>query len=59
LRDLGLEKIRLITNNPRKVAGIQGYGLEIVERVPIKIEPHDTNRRYLQTKRDKLGHLLD
>jgi 3,4-dihydroxy 2-butanone 4-phosphate synthase/GTP cyclohydrolase II len=59
LRDLGLEKIKLLTNNPRKVAGIQGYGLQIVERLPILIEPHDDNRRYLQTKREKLGHLLD
>ena len=59
LRNLGLEKIRLLTNNPRKVAGIQGYGLEIVERVPIQIPPHALNRGYLQTKREKLGHLLD
>jgi len=59
LRDLGLEKIRLLTNNPRKVAGIQGYGIEIVERVPIRIAPHDTNRDYLQTKKEKLGHILD
>jgi len=59
LRDLGLHRIRLLTNNPRKVAGIQGYGLEIVERVPIVITPHDCNRAYLRTKREKLGHLLD
>ncbi|HUW30581.1 MAG TPA: bifunctional 3,4-dihydroxy-2-butanone-4-phosphate synthase/GTP cyclohydrolase II [Planctomycetota bacterium] len=59
LRNLGLQKIRLLTNNPRKVAGIQGYGLEIVERVPIMIPPHQNNRHYLKTKKEKLGHLLD
>lgn len=59
LLDLGLRKIRLLTNNPRKLIALEGYGLEIVERVPIVIPPNDTNRRYLQTKRDKLGHLLD
>jgi 3,4-dihydroxy 2-butanone 4-phosphate synthase/GTP cyclohydrolase II len=59
LRDLGLEKIRLLTNNPRKVAGIHGYGLDIVERVPIQMTPHDNNRNYLQTKKEKLGHILD
>ncbi|HUS58952.1 MAG TPA: bifunctional 3,4-dihydroxy-2-butanone-4-phosphate synthase/GTP cyclohydrolase II [Planctomycetota bacterium] len=59
LRNLGLEKIRLLTNNPRKVAGIQGYGLEIVERIPIMIPPHQANRHYLKTKKEKLGHLLD
>ena len=59
LRNLGLEKIRLLTNNPRKVAGIQGYGLEIVERVPIIMPPHRSNRQYLKTKKEKLGHLLD
>jgi len=59
LRNLGLQKIRLLTNNPRKIAGIQGYGLEIVERIPIQITPHHNNRDYLQTKRDKLGHILD
>ncbi len=58
LVDLGLRKIRLLTNNPRKVIGIEGYGLEITERVPIEIEPVDANRRYLETKRDKLGHLI-
>ena len=58
LADLGLTKIRLLTNNPRKMIGLQGYGLNIVERVPLEIEPNDINRRYLETKRDKLHHLL-
>lgn len=58
LKDLGLQKIRLLTNNPKKIVGLDGYGLEIVERVPIEICPTDQNRRYLKTKRDKLGHLL-
>lgn len=55
---LGLRKMRLLTNNPRKIVGLDGYGLEVVERVPIEIEPSAENLRYLQTKRDKLGHLL-
>jgi 3,4-dihydroxy 2-butanone 4-phosphate synthase/GTP cyclohydrolase II len=59
LFDLGVRDIRLLTNNPTKVVGLDGYGLRIVERVPIVIEPNDENRRYLETKRDKLGHLLD
>ncbi len=59
LVDLGLSSIRLLTNNPKKVIGLQGYGLEIVERVPIQVEPTKHNARYLETKRDKLGHLLD
>jgi 3,4-dihydroxy 2-butanone 4-phosphate synthase / GTP cyclohydrolase II len=58
LADLGLTKIRLLTNNPRKMIGLQGYGLKIVERVPLEIEPNDINRRYLETKRDKLHHIL-
>jgi len=58
LADMGLSKIRLITNNPKKVVGIQGYGLEVVERVPMAITPNEYNQRYLDTKRDKLGHLL-
>lgn len=56
LRDLGIHKIRLISNNPKKRAGLMGYGLEIVERVPIEIAPNPHNEKYLQTKRDKLGH---
>ena len=59
LVDLGLSSIRLLTNNPKKVVGIAGYGLKITERVPIEIPPTEHNRRYLETKRDKLGHLLN
>jgi len=58
LVDLGIRKIRLLTNNPRKVIGLEGYGLQIVERVPLEIAPNNVNRRYLETKRDKLHHLL-
>ena len=58
LVDLGLKTIRLLTNNPKKVVGLKGYGLEIVEQVPIKIKPNPHNERYLKTKREKLGHLL-
>jgi 3,4-dihydroxy 2-butanone 4-phosphate synthase / GTP cyclohydrolase II len=59
LSDLGLQQIRLLTNNPKKVVGVDGYGLKIVERVPIQTVPNQSNQRYLQTKKDKLGHLLD
>lgn len=59
LHDLGVRDIRLLTNNPRKVVGLEGYGLRIVERVPIQTEPNECNARYLKTKKDKLGHLLD
>ena len=58
LVDLGIKQIRLLTNNPRKVIGLEGYGLEIAERVPLKVEPNNVNRRYLETKRDKMQHLL-
>ena len=58
LTDLGLKTIRLLTNNPRKVVGLEGYGLEIVEQVPIRVKPNPHNARYLETKRKKLGHLL-
>jgi 3,4-dihydroxy 2-butanone 4-phosphate synthase/GTP cyclohydrolase II len=58
LADLGLKTIRLLTNNPRKVVGLEGYGLEIVKQVPIKIKPNRYNQSYLKTKREKLGHLL-
>ncbi|HVG09498.1 MAG TPA: bifunctional 3,4-dihydroxy-2-butanone-4-phosphate synthase/GTP cyclohydrolase II [Thermoanaerobaculia bacterium] len=58
LRDLGVRKMRLMTNNPHKYIALNGYGLEIVERVPLEIPPTDTSRAYLKTKRDKLGHIL-
>jgi 3,4-dihydroxy 2-butanone 4-phosphate synthase / GTP cyclohydrolase II len=58
LRDLGLSSIRIMTNNPRKLVGLEGYGLEISERIPLQSDPHDENRGYLGVKRDKLGHLL-
>jgi 3,4-dihydroxy 2-butanone 4-phosphate synthase/GTP cyclohydrolase II len=59
LVDLGVRKLRLLTNNPEKVVGLEGYGLHITERVPIQIAPNPHNLRYLKTKKDKLGHLLD
>ena len=59
LVDLGLKDLRLLTNNPRKIIGLEGYGLRVVERVPIEIVPRPENARYLETKREKLGHLLD
>lgn len=59
LRELGVKKIRLLTNNPRKIVGLEGYGLEIVERIPVEITPTENNRFYLKTKREKLGHLLE
>ena len=59
LAALGVRKIRLLTNNPRKFIGLSGYGLEIVERVPIEIPPSHDNRKYLKTKKEKLGHILD
>ncbi|MGD1089865.1 MAG: bifunctional 3,4-dihydroxy-2-butanone-4-phosphate synthase/GTP cyclohydrolase II [Verrucomicrobiota bacterium] len=58
LVDLGLKTIRLLTNNPKKVVGLEGYGLKIVEQVPIRVKPNPHNERYLKTKREKLGHLL-
>ncbi|HNX26011.1 MAG TPA: bifunctional 3,4-dihydroxy-2-butanone-4-phosphate synthase/GTP cyclohydrolase II [Phycisphaerae bacterium] len=59
LRDLGLRKLRLMTNNPEKIYGLSGYGLEVAERVAIKIKPCQYNAKYLRTKRDKMGHMLD
>jgi 3,4-dihydroxy 2-butanone 4-phosphate synthase/GTP cyclohydrolase II len=59
LIDLGVREIRLLTNNPKKVVGVEGYGLRIVERVPIQIPPNEDNRRYLSTKREKMGHYLE
>jgi 3,4-dihydroxy 2-butanone 4-phosphate synthase/GTP cyclohydrolase II len=58
LRDIGVGKMRLLTNNPKKIIGLTGYGLEVVERVPLEINPNRYNERYLTTKRDKLGHLI-
>jgi 3,4-dihydroxy 2-butanone 4-phosphate synthase/GTP cyclohydrolase II len=58
LANLGLHQIKLITNNPRKIVGIEGYGLKVVERVPIEIQPHAGNVKYLKTKKKKLGHIL-
>jgi 3,4-dihydroxy 2-butanone 4-phosphate synthase/GTP cyclohydrolase II len=59
LVNLGIKKIRLMTNNPKKMVGLEGYGIDIVERVPVEIEPTICNLRYLQTKREKMGHLLE
>jgi 3,4-dihydroxy 2-butanone 4-phosphate synthase/GTP cyclohydrolase II len=59
LADLGLHKIRLLTNNPKKVVGLESYGLEIVDTVPLIVPPTPYNRNYLETKRQKLGHLLE
>jgi 3,4-dihydroxy 2-butanone 4-phosphate synthase/GTP cyclohydrolase II len=58
LRELGVRKISLLTNNPKKIIGLKGYGLEIVERVPIEFPSNPENENYLMTKRDKLGHLI-
>jgi len=58
LVDLGVKKMRLMTNNPKKIVGLEGYGLEVVERIPIEIEPNEINHKYLETKRDKLGHFI-
>jgi 3,4-dihydroxy 2-butanone 4-phosphate synthase/GTP cyclohydrolase II len=58
LRHLGVRDMRILTNNPRKFRALQGYGLQIVERVSIEVEPNPANEQYLRTKRDKLGHLL-
>lgn len=59
LVNLGVKQIRLMTNNPKKIVGLEGYGINIVERVPIEIEPSKSNIKYLKTKREKLGHLLE
>ena len=58
LVDLGVRKMKLMTNNPKKIVGLQGYGIEIVKRVPIEIDPNENNFRYMKTKQDKMGHLL-
>ncbi len=59
LADLGVKKMRLMTNNPKKIVGLEGYGIEVIEQVPIVIDPCATNLRYLRTKKEKMGHLLD
>lgn len=58
LVDLGVKKMRLMTNNPRKIVGLEGFGLKVIERLPIEIKPNDRNKCYLKTKKEKLGHLL-
>jgi 3,4-dihydroxy 2-butanone 4-phosphate synthase/GTP cyclohydrolase II len=58
LLDLGVKKIRLLTNNPKKIIGLKGFGIEVTERIPIEVKANYTNERYLKTKRDKLGHLI-
>jgi 3,4-dihydroxy 2-butanone 4-phosphate synthase/GTP cyclohydrolase II len=58
LADLGLSRIRLLTNNPKKIVGLEGYGLKVTERVPLIIRPSKSNKRYLRTKKEKLGHDL-
>lgn len=59
LADLGLKNIRLLTNNPRKIVGLEGYGLKVVERLPLEVEPNPSNYNYLKTKKEKLGHKLE
>ena len=59
LADLGVRKLRLMTNNPRKIVGLEGYGIEVVERVSIEVSPHDDNKKYLDTKMRKMGHLFE
>ncbi len=58
LADLGLKTIRLLTNNPKKIIGLQGYGLKVTERIPVEVEPTNENKKYLKTKKEKLGHML-
>jgi 3,4-dihydroxy 2-butanone 4-phosphate synthase/GTP cyclohydrolase II len=58
LRDLGVRKMRLMTNNPTKRVALSGFGLEIVDRVPIEVDPNPANERYLETKRDRMGHWI-
>jgi 3,4-dihydroxy 2-butanone 4-phosphate synthase/GTP cyclohydrolase II len=59
LRDIGIKKIKLLTNNPKKIVGLEGYGLEITERVPVEIDPGPENLKYLSTKKEKMGHILN
>ncbi|MFA6500203.1 MAG: bifunctional 3,4-dihydroxy-2-butanone-4-phosphate synthase/GTP cyclohydrolase II, partial [Desulfurivibrionaceae bacterium] len=58
-RDLGVRKMRLITNNPKKIIGLEGYGIKVTGRLPIEMEPKPENIDYLKAKKDKLGHMLD
>jgi 3,4-dihydroxy 2-butanone 4-phosphate synthase/GTP cyclohydrolase II len=58
LADLGLTTIQLLTNNPKKIIGLSGYGLKVTKRIPIEIPPNKTNKKYLETKKKKLGHLI-
>ncbi len=58
LSDLGIKKMRLLTNNPKKIIGLEGYGLAIIEQIPIEIEPGPFNREYLECKQLKMGHML-
>mgnify|MGYP002064732690 CR=1 FL=1 len=58
LLNLGIRSIRLLTNNPRKIVGLEGFGLEVTDRVPIVIAPREDNREYLRTKKERLGHML-
>jgi 3,4-dihydroxy 2-butanone 4-phosphate synthase/GTP cyclohydrolase II len=58
LRDLGVRKMKLLTNNPRKIKGLEGYGLTVVERIPLEMSPTEDNIAYLKTKQEKLGHIL-
>jgi 3,4-dihydroxy 2-butanone 4-phosphate synthase/GTP cyclohydrolase II len=59
LRDLGIHKMRLMTNNPKKIVGLEGYGLIVTERVPIEVTPNQRNVEYLRTKKKKMGHMLN
>jgi 3,4-dihydroxy 2-butanone 4-phosphate synthase/GTP cyclohydrolase II len=58
LADIGVRKMRLLTNNPKKIVGLEGYGLTITQRIPIEIGPNENNIQYLQTKKQKMGHIL-
>ena len=59
LRALDVKSVRLMTNNPRKIVGLEGYGLDVTDRVPVEVEPDPENLKYLQCKKDKMGHMLD
>jgi 3,4-dihydroxy 2-butanone 4-phosphate synthase/GTP cyclohydrolase II len=59
LVDLGLSTIRVLTNNPKKIVGLEGYGLHVAERIPVRVDPKKENKNYLLTKKRKLGHLIE